>query len=90
MEVLEEILKIVSETKHNGIGKKFTGDEARQWLQMQNAGRSSGDKIVHSCTIFFCCLDGEIFDTYRNPNMNNKDHRVGLITRIDHCRTWVP
>ena len=82
MEVLEEILKIVSETKHNGIGKKFTGDEAgqaRQWLQMQNAGRSSGDKRVHRCTIFLCCLDGEIYDPdpYRNPNMTNKDQRVG-------------
>ena len=33
----------------------------------------SGRKIVYSCTIFLCCLD----DPYRNPNMNNKDHRVG-------------
>ena len=37
----------------------------------------AGEEIVHSCTIFLCCLDGEIFDTYRNPNMNNKDQRVG-------------
>ena len=29
--------------------------------------------VVHSCTIFLCCLD----DPYRNQNMNNKDHRVG-------------
>ena len=39
--------------------------------------------LVHSCTIFLCCLDGEIYeidDPYRNPNMNNKDHRVGLLT----------
>ena len=34
-------------------------------------------QVVHSCTIFLCCLDGEIYDPYRNPNMNNKDHRVG-------------
>ena len=27
--------------------------------------------------ISFCCLD----DPYRNPNMNNKDHRVGILTR---------
>ena len=29
--------------------------------------------LVHNCTIFLWCLD----DPYRNPNMNNKDHRVG-------------
>ena len=29
--------------------------------------------IVHSRTIFLCCLD----DPHRNPNMNKKDHRVG-------------
>ena len=30
------------------------------------------------CSIFLCCLDGEIYyDPYRNQNMNNKDHRVG-------------
>ena len=28
-------------------------------------------RLVHSCTTFLCCLD-----PYRNPNMNNKDHRV--------------
>ena len=27
--------------------------------------------VVHSCTIFLCCL---------NMNMNNKDHRVGQLT----------
>ena len=42
-----------------------------------------GKSLVHSCTIFLCCLDGEIYerymndDPYRNPNMDNKDHRVG-------------
>ena len=35
-------------------------------------------KVVHSCTIFLCCLEGEIYDDpYRNPNMNNNDHLVG-------------
>ena len=29
--------------------------------------------LVHSCTIYLCCLDGP----YRNPNMNNKDHWIG-------------
>ena len=36
-----------------------------------------GFLLVHSCTIFLCCLDGEIYDPYTNPNMNNRDHRVG-------------
>ena len=35
-------------------------------------------QVVHSCNTFLCCLDGEISDDpYRNPDMNNKDHRSG-------------
>ena len=34
--------------------------------------------LVHSCTIFLCCLDYP----YSHPNMNNKDHRVGLLTKF--------
>ena len=33
--------------------------------------------LVHSCTIFFCCLDGQMIHTDMNTNMNNRDHRVG-------------
>ena len=40
-----------------------------------NCSDGSGGLIVHSCTIFLCCLDDN--DPHRNPNMNNKDHRVG-------------
>ena len=38
-----------------------------------------GEALVHSYTLFLCCLDGEIYvdDKYRDPNMNNKDHHVG-------------
>ena len=41
--------------------------------------RTDGKMAVHSCTkiFLFCCLDDEIYDPYRNPNMNNKDHRIG-------------
>ena len=31
-------------------------------------------ELVHSCTIFLCCLH----DPNRDPNMNNNDHQVGL------------
>ena len=33
--------------------------------------------LVHNCTIFLYSLDVRNDDPYRNPNMNNKDHRVG-------------
>ena len=38
--------------------------------------RTDGKMAVHSCTkiFLFCCLDDEIYDPCRNPNMNNKDH----------------
>ena len=41
--------------------------------------RGARTGLVHSCTIFLCCLGDEIYidDPYRNQNMNNKDHRVG-------------
>ena len=26
--------------------------------------------LVHSCTTFLCCLGDEIYDPYRNQNMN--------------------
>ena len=33
--------------------------------------------LVHSCTIFLFVGWWNIDNPYRNPNMNNKDHRVG-------------
>ena len=47
------------------------GSRGRQKIYSENP--SPSQLLVHSCTIFLCCLDGP----YRNPNMTNKDHRVG-------------
>ena len=44
--------------------------------------------LVHSCTIFLCCPNGEIENPYRGPNMNDRENLVvGLLTRI--CLTWL-
>ena len=32
--------------------------------------------------IFLCYMGCEIDDQYRNPNMNNKNHLVGQLTRV--------
>ena len=43
-----------------------------------NDGDDASSSLVHNCTIFLCSLDvRNIDDPYRNPIMNNKDHRVG-------------
>ena len=40
----------------------------------------NGIDLAHRCTIFLCYLGG---DQYRNPNINDRDHLVGQLTRID-------
>ena len=42
-----------------------------------NDDEDDDDDIVHCCTKFLCCLDAEIDDHHRNPNMKNRDHLVG-------------
>ena len=49
--------------------------------------------LAHRCTIFLCYLGAEIYDEIymiydeiyddqdRNPNLNNRDHLVGQLTR---------
>ena len=39
--------------------------------------REEEQMIVHSCTIFPCCLHGDA--PYKDPNINNKDQRVGSL-----------
>ena len=51
----------------------FSGCIVLTALQTILSWKAACFNLVHSCTIFLCCLD----DPYRNQNMNNKDHRVG-------------
>ena len=53
----------------DGVKKGDLGDKVGGYKKKQINGKA-GENLVHSCTIFLCCLD----DLYRNPNMNNKDH----------------
>ena len=54
---------------------------------VKSSKRKVGICLVHSCTIFLCCPNGEIDDPYRGPNMNDRENLVGLLTRI--CPTWL-
>ena len=59
--------------------KTKTSKFSPHWVQKQEALKIFfylGGLLVHNCTIFLCSLDVRN-DPYRNPNMNNKDHRVG-------------
>ena len=58
------------------------------WLRLDHQMGVLSHGLVHSCTIFLCRLDGEIYisdDPYRYQNMNNKDHRAPQSEDLVRC-----
>ena len=52
------------------LGVLVTHDVFSERIANASSPEEARWELVHSCTIFLCCLD----DPYRNPNMKNDDH----------------
>ena len=55
--------------------------------------KPEGEKLVHCCTLSLCYLGTETDDHHRNPNINDRDHLVGQLTRdkqfaVFHLILW--
>ena len=64
------------------IGVLVTHDVFSERIANASSPEEARWELVHSCTLFLCCLD----DPYRNPNMNNDDHWVGQLTRWEQIK----
>ena len=61
---------------------------AHIWGPISFEGRADKRRVLPS-TIFLCIWDGKYDDQHRNPNMNNKDHQVGQLTKFSHAHITV-